>query len=110
MNSIDYKSPLEKAEDLFEYLGKNNDEKFLLSKTCEELTELQEVLLKMNNKIDPHKPSRDHLIEEIGDVEIRLTMLKTRFDIFPSEIINRKIYKADKFDGYLKEGKYKNNI
>lgn len=95
---------------LFLMIGAKNDEKFLLSKTCEELTELQEVLLKMMNKIDPHKPSREHLIEEIGDVEIRLQMLKSRFRISPKQIHDRKVYKANKFIGYLNEGKYKNNI
>lgn len=98
------------ANRVFSYLSKNNNEKFLLAKTCEELTELQEVLLKMMNKIDPHKPSKEHLIEEIGDVEIRLQMLKKRFKIKYSDISGRKLYKANKFIGYLNEGKYKNNI
>lgn len=100
----------EECKGLFQMLGAKNDEKFLLAKTCEELTELQEVLLKMMNKIYPHKPSREHLIEEIGDVEIRLQMIKSRFRITPKEIEDRKLYKANKFVGYLNEGKYKNNI
>jgi len=98
------------ASRLFRYLAKNNNEKFLLAKTCEELTELQEVLLKMMNKIDPHKPTKDHLIEEIGDVYIRLEMLMERFKISVWEINVRKVYKANKFIGYLNEGKYKYNI
>lgn len=95
---------------LFRFLGRNNNKKFLLSKTCEELTELQEILLKTMNKIDPHRPSREHLIEEIGDVEIRLAMLKERFKITNKDIVRRKMYKANKFVGYLNQGTYKNNI
>lgn len=98
------------ASRLFRHIAKINDEKFLLAKTCEELTELQEVLLKMLNKIDPHKPSKGRLIEEIGDVYIRLEMLIERFKIDPLHIASRRIYKANKFIGYLNEGKYKNNI
>lgn len=98
------------ADNLFGYISRVCDEKFLLSKSCEELTELQEVLLKMSNKIDPHKPSKEHLIEEIGDVEIRLRMLKSRYEITDEDIAKRKLYKANKFIGYLNEGKYKNNI
>lgn len=98
------------ASRLFRHLAKVNDERFLLAKTCEELTELQEVLLKMMNKIDPHKPSKEHLIEEVGDVYIRLEMLTERFKIDPLHIASRRIYKANEFIGYLNEGKYKNNI
>jgi hypothetical protein len=98
------------AKKVFRYLSKNNDYKFLLSKSCEELTELQEVLLKMSNKIGDAKPPKQHLIEEIGDVETRLLMLKKRFRITQKQVNDRKIYKANKFIGYLNEGKYKKNI
>lgn len=98
------------ARRVFRYIAKGNYENFLLAKTCEELTELQEVLLKMMNKKGKHKPARKFLIEELGDVEIRLYNLKKRFNITQEELNKRKIYKANAFVGYLNEGKYKKNI
>jgi len=98
------------AKKFFRILARKNDYNYILSKTCEELTELQEVLLKMMNKKGENKPPRQNLIEELGDVEIRLYNLKKRLKITQKDLNDRKIYKANKFIGYFNGGKYRKNI
>ena len=92
------------ARGFFLYLSTKNDYDYLLRKTCEELTELMELLLKTLNKKEDKRPSLESIVEEIGDVEMRLLMLKNRMKISPDMIDARKIYKANKFITYLKEG------
>lgn len=98
------------ARTFFRWLSGEIDENYLLTKTCEELTELQELLLKTVNKKAPNKPKVDKIIEEIGDVEFRLDMLKKKLGIDPKLIENRKIYKANQFITYINSGKYSKNI
>ena len=98
------------AKRFFRQLKRRNTKQYNLSKTCEELTELQELLLKTMNKRPANRPSKQMLIEEIGDVEMRLFILKDQLNITGSEVIKRKVDKANKFIGYINEGKYTRNI
>src|ERR1700754_4055042 len=95
------------AKKFFRRLSRMNKRNYSLSKTCEELTELQELLLKSMNKRAPNRPTKQQIIEEMGDVEIRLLILKRKLGISQKELSDRKIYKANKFIGYINEGKYK---
>ena len=94
------------AKRFFRKLSKMNSRKYSLSKTCEELTELQELLLKTLNKRYDARPTKEQIIEELGDVEIRLSILKRKFGITQKELDTRKIYKANKFIGYVNQKEY----
>jgi NTP pyrophosphatase (non-canonical NTP hydrolase) len=50
-------------------------------KLCEEMSELQEVLLKYVNKKAEGKPSITKIVEELGDVLFRSAILSKQFDI-----------------------------
>lgn len=102
---------LKGARRFFRYIGdKVNDKSYNLSKASEEIAELQELVLKTLNKRAPNKPSKQSIIDEIGDVEMRIYILKRDLKITQQEINERKIYKANKFIGYIKSGDYKKNI
>jgi NTP pyrophosphatase (non-canonical NTP hydrolase) len=62
-------------------LAKTNSAAYNLLKAAEELAELSEVVLKMHNKSPKNKPKVEKLIEEIGDVELRLKILKINYAI-----------------------------
>lgn len=98
------------AQTFFNWLSGEVDEDYLLSKTCEELTELQELLLKTINKDAKHKPAKEKIIEEIGDVEFRLRMLRRKLAISYKDIENRKIYKANQLVQLINNGKKTNRI
>ena len=63
-----------KNKELIKYLANNNDYKYNLLKASEELQELSLVLTQMALKKDKVNPQE--VIDEIGDVEIRLKVLK----------------------------------
>ena len=77
--------------------------KFNLSKASEECQELALALLQKLNKTD--KTPDQAIIDEIGDVEIRLNILKR---IYPVELIEKRIdEKLSKFESYIDHEKYK---
>jgi len=90
-------------------MQEQNDPKYNLIKACEELAELSEKLLKKVVKEGTDKcPSDDDIIEEIGDVQIRLDLLGL---IFGQDKVEKRIqYKLSKFEGYMKEGKFGGRI
>ncbi len=91
---------------LIKYLVENNDYKYNLLKTVEELNELSTILLQYVNK--DNKIDKQKIIEEIGDSIIRIMVLKK---LFNKKKINSRIkFKLDKFRSYIKEGKYKGGI
>ena len=95
-----------KDKELIKYLVENNDYKYNLLKTAEELNELSTILLQYVNK--DNKIDKQKIIEEIGDSIIRIKVLKK---LFNKKKINSRIkFKLDKFRSYIKEGKYKGGI
>lgn len=98
------------AKRFFRRLKRRNTVNYNLSKACEELTELQELILKKMNKRPINQPTKDLFIEEIGDVEMRLLILKDQLGVTSKELNDRKISKANKFIGYINEGTYTKNI
>lgn len=96
-------------QELYQYLADSNEGNYNLLKACEELSELQEVILKRILKSKSEKnPSNTSIIEEIGDCKIRLFILSK---IFGEEEVNKRvIYKCNKYKEYLLQDKYKGAI
>lgn len=90
-------------------LVETNDYEYNLLKTVEELSELSEVLMKKVLKSEKEKePSDQSIIDEIGDVYIRIRILSR---LFGEEAVSERVnFKLDKFETYLKEGKYQGGI
>lgn len=78
-------------------LNEKNTFEFNMMKTIEELNELSTILLQNLNK--PGKINKDKIIEEIGDVQIRLWWLKSRYSTF--KIKKRIVYKLIKLNKYV---------
>ncbi len=80
----------------------NGDHNF--KKAIEELQELALVLMQMLNKPIEGAPDEQEIIDEIGDVEIRMEVLKR---LFAKDKINKRIkFKMDKFRNYIETKKY----
>ena len=91
-----------KDKELIKYLVENNDYKYNLLKTAEELQELSLVLTQMALKEE--KVDKQEVIDEIGDVIIRLNVL---FHLFSLKKISKRIkFKLNKLKSYIKENKY----
>lgn len=90
---------------VYNHLLNVNDEDYTLRKTIEELQELSLILTQRLNKSKELVPDKD-IIEEIGDVQIRLKVLKK---MFPSKLIKKRInFKLTKFYNYIVDKTYKN--
>lgn len=73
---------------IIEYFGEQNG----VLKLAEECTELSEVLIKYITKRKKDKPSKEKIIEEMGDVLFRMKELSTFWEI--NEQVNaRREYK-----------------
>jgi hypothetical protein len=89
-------------KELIKYLVDNNDYKYNLLKTAEELQELSLVLTQMALKEE--KVDKQEVIDEIGDVKIRLKVLG---HLFSKKDVKKRIkYKTDKLKSYIKQNKY----
>ena len=91
-----------KDKELIKYLVENNDYKYNLLKTAEELNELSTILLQYVNK--DNKIDKQKIIEEIGDSIIRIKILKKLFS--RKKVKERIKFKLDKLKSYIKENKY----
>lgn len=95
-----------KNKELIKYLADNNDYKYNLLKAAEELQELSLVLTQTALKKD--KVDKQEVIDEIGDVKIRLKIIE---HFFSNKKVKERIrFKLDKFRSYIKENKYKGGI
>ena len=89
---------------VYNHLLNVNDREYTIKKTIEELLELALILQQKLNK--PDLVSDEKIIEEIGDVQIRLKVLK---QIYPIELIKKRInFKLKKFYKYITNKTYKN--
>lgn len=94
----------DKKDIVYNHLLNVNDREYTINKTIEELLELALILKQKQNK--PDLVSDDKIIEEIGDVQIRLKVLKK---IYPIELIKKRInFKLKKFYKYITNKTYKN--
>lgn len=87
-----------------DYLKNGNSKEYTLLKTAEELQELALILIQSvtkDNEIDDQD-----IIDEIGDVLIRVNVLR---EFFPEDRIQERIeYKLKKFYQYITENIYRN--
>jgi NTP pyrophosphatase (non-canonical NTP hydrolase) len=97
-------------DDLLKILLEENDPKFNITKLCEEMTELQELLLKSINKKPEKAPSKQSIIDEVGDTMMRLLVVIEQLKITDEEVSDRMEKKATKLLGYYTEGKYKGGL
>jgi hypothetical protein len=89
---------------IIKYLKENNGTAYNLHKAAEECQELGLVLTQSLLKSDKVQPQK--VIDEIGDVIIRLEILKL---IYPIKDIEARIkYKLSKYREYIDHEKYKN--
>ena len=89
-------------KELIKYLVENNDYKYNLLKTAEELQELSLVLTQMALKEE--KVDKQEVIDEIGDVIIRLKVIQHLFS--RKKVKKRVKFKLNKLKSYIKENKY----
>lgn len=93
-------------KDRVRVLAETNDYTYNLLKASEELQELALVLTQLALK--PKKVETQEVIDEIGDVKIRIGILDNLFD---QEAIEKRIdHKLGRFNKWLAEGKYKGHI
>ena len=84
------------------YLVQNNDYKYNLLKASEELQELALVLTQMALKKD--KVDKQEVIDEIGDVKIRLRIIE---HFFSRKRVKKRIDdKLTKFKSYIENNQY----
>lgn len=89
---------------LIQELVNYNNENYNLHKACEELQELSLVLTQFMLK--PDKVDIQEIVDEIGDVEIRIEFLKNIFN--RKDIQDRVDFKLKKFEEYMTKKMYKN--
>ncbi len=100
----------EQVKEICEILAKQNSFKYNLSKASEECSELNLVLLQTLNKKGKHVPNIQEVIDEIGDVFLRVHILMIAMGI-SDEVVRQRVYKkATKYASWLKSGDYKGGI
>ena len=91
--------------EMYLHLAKTNSKQYNILKTAEELAELQEVLLKrLTKEGGPKEPTDQSIIEEIGDVKIRLEILSRMLG--QTKVKDRIEFKTRQYKIYIKAGKY----
>lgn len=89
---------------IIKHLAETNDFKYNLLKTAEELQELSLILTQFclkEERIDSQK-----IIDEIGDVKIRLKVLELLFNKDKKKIKKRILFKLSKLNQYIAQKKY----
>lgn len=97
-------------KDVIIFISKSNDPKYNLTKAAEELIELADVILKTANKKVEDRPPKQDIIDEIGDVSLRVLMIRVQLGITDKDIADRRLQKANKYLNYLKEKKFNAGI
>jgi NTP pyrophosphatase (non-canonical NTP hydrolase) len=97
------KTNLEKIRDI----AKKNTLDYDYAKLAEECTELTDALIKMITKPNRREERMPHLIEEMGDVQLRLSILREKLGC-SAETGQRFQLKLDYLSGKLQQGKYEN--
>lgn len=98
-----------KEEDIQLIIDNNKGSMYNYTKLSEELFELGEVLLQTVNKKGDYRPSLKKIIEESGDVILRLHILCLSLGI-ADKVNERANTKMNKILKLLEEGKYKGEI
>lgn len=103
-----------KNQDFIQKLAEHNDlainhTTYNHTKLLEEMLELSEVLVKMINKKGDKAPKREKLVEELGDLQLRMDVLIYKEGL-KDEVNARIDTKIASLDKYLSEGKYKGGV
>lgn len=93
--------------ELMDYIGSKNTLKYNLTKTAEELMELGLVLLQYANKKGKCQPKKQELIDEVGDVLMRMEIMVKTMEVTDDEIEIRILKKANSYLKYCKEDVYR---
>ncbi len=97
-----------KPEDIITKMAETNSWEYNIDKTIEELFELGEVLMKRKLKGSNWGATNKQIIDEVGDVEIRIRVLRK---LLGEESINSRVEeKLAKFKGFFEQGKYIGSI
>lgn len=96
-------------EATIEYLVNNNLPEKNLGKLAEECAELLEVLLKCMTRKEGNKPSREKIVEELGDVMLRLFIYIEQNEM-EIDVSVRMENKLKQLQDYIDQGKYKGGI
>ena len=98
------KKPLKKlsCDDKLKAIKNNNGFQYDAMKAVEELTELSAAIMQALTR--RNTATHKDIIEEFGDVDFRLGVLRNYFD--SKAIAKRKRFKINKSIGYLKTQKY----
>jgi len=92
--------------EIINHLVETNEPKYNLLKASEELQELALVLTQLALK--PNKVKEQEVIDEIGDVKIRMKILKKLFS--KKKVKERIEFKLGKFKEYVVNNQYIGNI
>jgi len=93
----------EEANHIIDVLHARNGNQYNLLKAAEECQELALALIQKVTKVN--KPDDQEIIDEIGDVMIRVEILQK---IFSQDLIRKRVEeKLSKFQTYLDHEKYK---
>lgn len=93
-----------KRRQITEHLAVHNTKTYNLLKASEECQELALVL--QQKVLKPTKVTEQQIIDEIGDVIIRLGVLKK---LYPKNKIKERIFKKlNAYDTYIKTNRYRN--
>ena len=68
-------------KEIIDIIVSHNSEEYDLLKLAEECTELSEVLIKMVTKPNRKEEKIPHLIEELGDVKLRMDILISKLNV-----------------------------
>jgi phosphoribosyl-ATP pyrophosphohydrolase len=93
-------------DNILKTLSTANGRKYNLRKLSEELIELADVCMKTSNKQADFRPHVQELIDEVGDVYTRMTVLMHSEGLSIDDIHDRQLYKANKYIEYAREDKY----
>jgi NTP pyrophosphatase (non-canonical NTP hydrolase) len=95
---------------MIDKLATHNEPEYNEGKLIEELAELMEVIMKRKNKVGcPKQPTIQDLIDELGDVEMRVAIYKKMLGL-NADVDIRIGTKLNKFADYLQDNKYGNRI
>lgn len=92
-------------KEILDFLATQNDPNYNLLKLAEECTELSDVLIKSVTK--PNVDRNEHLIEELGDVLLRATIV-IRMIKADDKVDDRMLYKIDNLNKLIEENNYQN--
>ena len=93
----------EQTQELLEFLLKSNNLEFNALKVVEEALETSELLTKLVTKVERLKPTKEQLIEELGDLMMRTTVFCLHLGISEAVELRSENKFAALYD-WMKEG------